>query len=571
MEDYDVIIIGGGINGLTSAAYLAKAGLKTLVLEARGECGAHCDTTEAGIPGFYHNLHATWLISAMSPAMGDLELSKFGLEYRTTDYVYAKTFADGKNVLIGSHPMETKRSWAKHSQKDADITMKMGMEALKRTPEIFQFLHDFLYTPPSEKVKASMGDMYQILFDSMGKDISFDTLWNMNGFDTTDMLYESEHIKTMIQSLAWIGGMPPLHPTVGSVGVSTIGSLTGPVFPVHTTKGGSHALTHSLIKAATAYGVKILTCCPVKKIIVENGTATGVVLADEAIWANETITAKKIISNLTVVPTMMNLVGEEHIPDSDLASRISKFDYDEQNLIGVYYALDGAPQFESANFDDGIQRSFMGYFGGKNSDEMKNFNKDLVNGVIHDKICANWFIPSLADPTQAPDGCHTSFVWLDTPPQPKSWHKGPLNGLESWDKIKEEMADRITDTYEKYAPGFKKLIKDRVIYTPLDMQKNNPSAVCGNWVGGSVIPDQFFDNRPVKGVLQGGGSRTFIDNLYLSNSIHPFGTTWLSGGYVSAGEVAEDMGARDQPWWKDKACRWLFNNMSDIPKNLGVK
>lgn len=569
MEDYDVIVIGGGINGLTCGAYLAKAGLKTLILEARGECGAHCDTTEAGLPGFYHNLHATWLISAMSPAMGDLELTKFGCEYRTTDYVYAKTFQDGKNVLIGTHPMDTKKSWAKHSQKDADIIMKNGMIALKNMPQIFKVMHDFLYSAPKEEMLESMAELYKMMFDARGIDLPFDKLWNMNGFEISDILFESEHIKTTVQSLAWIGGLPPIHPTVGSFGSSVIGQLTGPVFPVHTCKGGSHTLTHSLVKAATAYGAKILTCCPVKKILIENGQAQGVVLGDEALWPNETIRAKKVVSNLTLIPTMTNLVGEEHL--GDMGPRIKKFDYDEQNLIGVYYALDGVPQFASADYDDGIQKSFMGYFGGKDSSEMKRFNQDLVNGVIHDKICANWFIPSLADPTQAPDGCHTSFVWLDTPPQPKSWKHGKLNGLSSWDDIKEQMADDITDTYEKYAPGFKKLVKDRVIYTPLDMQKNNPSAVCGNWVGGSVIPDQFFTNRPVKGVMKNGGSRTFIDNLYMSNSIHPFGTTWLSSGYIAAGEVAEDLDAKDQPWWKDKACRWLFDNMSDIPKNMGVK
>ncbi len=569
MQDYDVIIIGGGVNGLTCAAYLGRAGLKTLVLEGRGECGAHCDTTEPGIPGFLHNLHATWLISAMSPAMGDLDLTKFGLEYRTTDYVYAKPFEDGKNVLTGIKPLDTKKSWAKHSQKDASIILKAGMMAIKKLPLVIRTMHDFLYRAPSEETKNSIGELYNTLFEMIGIDTPFDKFWNMNGFEAADMMFESEHIKTALQSLAWIGALPPIHKTIGSLGTSVIGPLAGPVFPVHQAKGGSHAVTHSLVKAATAYGVKILPCCPVKKIIVENGQAKGVVLSDDAIYGNETITAKKIVSNLTLIPTFMDLIGEDHL--GKMASVISKFDYNEQNLLGVYYALDGAPQFASADYDDGIQRCFMGYFGGENSEELKAFNKDLVNRVIHHKIMANWFIPTLADPTQAPDGCHTAFAWLDTPPQPKSWKNGKLDGLMSWDTIKHEMADQVTDTFEKYAPGFKKLIKDRIIYTPLDMQKNNPSAVLGNWVGGSVIPEQFFTNRPLPGVLRGGGARTFLDDLYLSNSTHPWGTTWLSSGYIAACEVAEDMGAREQEWWTDKACRWLFDNMDDIPKNLGVK
>src|SRR5512136_910284 len=99
MKDYDVIVIGGGINGLTAAAYLAKAGLAVSVFEASGQCGAHCDTIAIGIPGFLHNTHAAWLVPAMSPAMADLELEVFGLDLCGTDVLFAKTFLNGKNVV----------------------------------------------------------------------------------------------------------------------------------------------------------------------------------------------------------------------------------------------------------------------------------------------------------------------------------------------------------------------------------------------------------------------------------------------------------------------------------------
>ena len=195
------------------------------------------------------------------------------------------------------------------------------------------------------------------------------------------------------------------------------------------------------------------------------------------------------------------MIGEDII-GSEMGEKISKFDYDEQNLFCLNLALDGAPQFISAEFDEGIQQSFEGYFGGESIKQVEAANRDLVNKVIHDIPIANYFIPTWADPTQAPAGCHTAILWLDVPPAPKSWKHGPLNGFDCWDDIKEKLADELVDEFEKYAPGFKNSILERLIYTPLDIYRNNPSAIHGNWMGGSHIPEQFYMNRPLPGVLR---------------------------------------------------------------------
>ena len=570
MKDFDVIVIGGGVNGLACASYLGKAGLKTLVLEAKGECGAHCDTSEPGIPGFLHNLHATWLITALSPAMDDLELEKYGLELRATDYAYGKTFVDNKCALFGVDLPDTFSNWEGLSKKDTD-TLKIATEVFfTRLEEVLDVLHKFLFTAPDWNIMRSFSSFIEEVFGRVGIKLTFEDIQQMNGFQLLDLLFESEHVKTMIQSLSWIGAYPPIHREVGAVGAVALSPLTGPIIPVHQAKGGSHALTHALVKCATANGVKILTSCPVKKIIVEKGVAKGVVLSEKAIFPNETISAKKIVSNLTVVPTFIDLIGEEHI-GTQRATSINRFLYDEQVLFGVYYALKDAPQWKSADFNEGIQSCFMGYFGGENTDEMEKYAVSLINGKIHNEVIANWFIPTLADPTQAPEGCHTSFVWFDVPPLPTKWNERKLDGFKDWDKIKFDLADSVTDTYERFAPGFKKLILDRIIYTPVDIYRNNPSAIRGNWCGGSMVPEQFFVNRPLPGILKKGGSRSFIDNLYLSNSINPMGATWLASGYLAASEVAEDMGVREQSWWQGKACQWYLRNITNIPRSLGVR
>jgi beta-carotene ketolase (CrtO type) len=305
MPDYDVIVIGGGINGLTCAAYLGKAGLKTALIEARGECGAHCDTVEAGIPGYLFNLHAVWMITPI---------------------------------------------------------------------------------------------------------------------------------------------------------------------------------------------------CPVKTIITEKGRAGGVILSDRAIYPAETITAKKVVSNVTAIPTFLEMVGEDKL-GADMAGRLKKFCYEEQNIFTVHFALSGLPRFKSADYDEGIQRAYMGYMGGDTSDEMIRFGKNIAPDKrrIHDDIFCNYFITTLADPLQAPAGCHTSHMWLDVPPDPAEWKHGRLKGFSDWDSIKQALADQMMDTYEQYAPGFKSLVRDRLIYSPLDQYRNNPSAVKGNWAGGSIIPEQFYEKRPGAG------------------------------------------------------------------------
>ena len=571
MENYDVIIIGGGINGLTCAAYLGKAGLKTAVIEARGECGAHCDTIEAGIPGYMFNTHAVWMVTPMSPAMKDLELAKYGLEWRTTDYAWGKNFKNGKNSLSGTNPFDTIENWKKHSAKDADLLERSLEYFYPNIIDFTELMQKWIYSAPSMDTMNLMSGFIDKYFKALGVNCSGKQFLNMDGFEIMDILFESEYTKTLALALGWIAGFNPAHKTIGAMGATILGLFIGPFYPSVVVKGGSHELTHALVQAAIDNGVKIIPNCPVSEIIVEGGEAKGVVLSDRAIYPGLKIMAKKVISNVSLKPTFLDMIGEDKI-GHEIAKLVKAYSYDEQNLFTVHYALSGAPQFKSAQFDEGIQRCYMGYFGGDTTAEMKSFANDISRHtkIIHDKIICNYFITTLADPLQAPPGGHTTHVWFDVPPEPVSWKHGKLNGFMDWDVIKEKLADDITDTYESYAPGFKKLIKDRLVYTPLDQFRSNPSAVLGNWAGGSMIPEQFYEKRPIPQIMR-GGSRTFLKNLYLSNSIHVASNSTLASGYIAACEVAEDMGARNQSWWSSQACLWFLENMSDIPLNLGVK
>ncbi|MBK7971909.1 MAG: NAD(P)/FAD-dependent oxidoreductase [Deltaproteobacteria bacterium] len=566
MRDFDVVVIGGGINGLTVAAYLAKAGQRVAVLEARGQCGAHCDTVELGEPGFLHNTHAAWLVPALSPAMGDLTLDSFGCELLGTDVLFAKTFGDGTNVVQALDPAITDASVARASERDAHVQRTILRFLNDQAGDVLDLNQRLLYGRPDADAFDRLAALDDVLLRELGAPFGGDDVLRMGGFEVLETLFESEHVRTLPAALGEFTGQWPLHRRVGPLVLSLAGLAP---MPVHTARGGSHALTHALVRCVLAHGGEIHTTCPVEKILVRDGRACGVRLSGDALYPNEEIGARVVVSNLTLVPTCLWLLGEDVI-GAERARLVKGFDYDDPQLMGVHFALTGDPEFASAAHDPAIQRSWVGYLGGETLDELRSGLTRLLSGVIPDDVMGGWFIPTRADPSQAPPGGHTMFAWMSVPPCPRSWRGRRLAGWDAWRELALPLADAITERLEKLAPGFGKLVLERFVNTPLDQQNSNPSAIRGNMIGGSAIPEQYGQNRPLPGIVQGGASRSFLPGLYLSNSIHPYGATHLATGCIAANEVGQDLGCRDQDWWSTPPFLWFLQNVADIPLNRGV-
>ncbi|MBP1686851.1 MAG: Limonene dehydrogenase CtmA [Deltaproteobacteria bacterium] len=565
MKDYDVVIVGGGINGLTTAAYLAKAGLSVAVFEARGQCGAHCDTIELGRAGFLHNTHAQMLVPAISPAMSDLELERFGLELRGTDGLFATTYLTGKNLVMSHDPAATHAAVARACERDGAVHARIGQYLMEHTFEALD-MAQYIFRAPSVEALQRRSAFYDGLLHALGLPLRGEDVMRMTGFEVMEVLYESDQVRTMLAAWGEYTGQWPVHQHMGWQAMNFAGFAPT---PVHTARGGSHALTHALVRCLVHHGGDIWTTCPVDKILVRDGRACGVRLSPDALFPDEEINARLVISNLTLVPTFVWCLGAEVI-GSEWVEKIKRFNYDDPQLIAVLYALKGDVEFASAAYDPVIQRSWVGYFGGENIAAIRQEMTDCLNGKIADEIMGGWFIPTRADPSQAPPGCHTMEAWVSVPPCPQTWGGRKLRGWDAWPEITEPLADTITDRFAQYAPGFKDLILERHVVTPYEMERNNPSAIRGNMIGGSALPEQSGINRPLPGIITRGVSRSFVPGLYLSNSIEPFGATHLAAGYLTACEVAEDLGCREAVWWQAQPYVWFFENMGRIPLNLGV-
>ncbi len=565
MADYDVIVIGGGINGILCSAYLGKAGLKTLLLESRGECGSHCDTLELGEPGFLHNTHATMMATAMNPAMGDLELEKYDIEFIQADYILSQPFKDGTNIAYGNEFEITAKSWERHAERDGKYMRIADEMFTPRMKELTDFLHDAQCDKPNPATMQKFGALLGPFFGKIAPDHPLPALMQLDGFEAADILFDSDKTRTISTILNFAGGNGGTrYKGMGAMGVMLASMISGAVFPFHYIRGGSHNVTHGLLRSAVSNGVTCWQACPVGKILVENNEAKGVQLSPLAVFPNEKITAKAVVSNVSLIPTFIDMIGED-VLGSEMTQKISKFRYDEQCVVAMNMELDGDPQFISQDYDDSVQRCPNGFFGAETSADLAAHAESNDKKIICENPIIDWFVPSRVDPSQAPEGKHTASMLFDVPPEPVEWKGKKIdNGINCWDDIKEEVADFMIDRWEEYAPGFKKLITRRHVESPLDQQRNNPSALMGNMAGGAMVPGQSGPDRPMPGICPNGASRSFIKNLYLSNSIHPNGQSGMTSGYIAANEVATDMGAREQDWWKDKAFDWLMANKDKV-------
>jgi len=545
--EFDVIVVGAGINGITCGAYLQKAGLDVAVVERRNECGAFALTEEpfgAGIP--LHS-HAVMCLTEIGPACRDLELERFGFtDVLYSDVIWASTWKDGKNMFTYFDPGKTAQAIARFSEKDAQTYLRIMNRMFPDTIAIQELL---LFSPPSAEKVDLLWEAGQKYADIPPSDFS-----TMNGFELYDLLFENEYVKLHFTALAGIGILGNFL----AKGEGTVSGLFSLYLPFGVAKGSIHHLPHALVRCFKHYGGTLFLNAPVEKVVIENGTARGVILAEEAPYPQRELRARHAVVIHVTPPVALPMIGEENVKKAspELWRKMKDYSMSGASPCNSHYLLRGLPRWRSEEWNPDIKRAWLVYRAWDSWEHCQRYylayaSEDLMK-IIGDT--GELFCPAVVDPSQfSPEG-YCAFTFEAEYPFFLRRYGGP----KRWDDpaFRNQIHEIHTQILEELAPGFKALILDSFVDSPLDIWRRNPSAVYGQEYGGDVGGDQWYLGKMPY--------RSPIPQLYFSNGVWPIAGTYLAGGYNAACVVAEDLGVRNRPWWTNKPMEHFLRKMQMI-------
>jgi beta-carotene ketolase (CrtO type) len=521
METYDAIVIGAGHNGLVCAAYLLKAGYSVLLLEKRPVPGGAATTEEAIpdlAPGFKFNLCAIdheFIFHA--PVIEELELYKYGLEYLHCDPHTFCPHPDGKYFLAHKSLAKTHAEIAKYSQRDADNYL----EFIKYWSQLLNAISPWFNVPPHYILKLAQNYGKQNILDVLSvagsKNKALDFFRNMvtSPEDLLNEWFDTEIVKAPLARLAAEIGAPPSQKGITSgLMMLAMRHQLGMARP----KGGTGALTKALVKLVTSLGGKILTEQIVKEVLInDKGKAIGVKVAGEVEYRAN----KAIISNIDVQRLFLQLIDEKAIA-SKLRNRVERrIVNNNETILKIDCALSEVPRFTAYDKDD--LDHLIGTILIADSVPHVEQAHSLANmGQIPDSNPSMYLdIPSVLDPTLAPEGKHTLWIEFFAPYQIVGKEGTGLNGTGWTDELKNEVADNVLAKLTEYAPNIKNSIIARRVESPAELGERLGSYK-GNYYHLDMTLDQMIFLRPLPEIAN---YTTPIKNLYLTGAgTHPGGS-----------------------------------------------
>jgi phytoene dehydrogenase-like protein len=522
---YDSIVVGGGHNGLVAGFYLARAGLKTLILERRDFVGG-CVVTEEFAPGFRASTGAFVVSMLRESIWRDMRLVERGIVVDTAGPTL-NLYPDGAHYYLDDDMQLTLAETRRFSRKDPDafVAFEKHLAGLgKIVVPLFE------RTPPDPRVRTA-GDVRELLHygrigvGNRGKLQDLMYLFLTSATQFLSERFESEHVKA---ALGW-------HAINDSVaGPSTQGTafvllhehageeVDGGPRAWGFVRGGIGRLSAAMADAAREAGAEVRTRAEVEHILVRGGRAVGVALV-----GGEEIHAARVLSNADPKRTFLRLVEPSDLPEDFLAA-IRAYRCNGTS-IKINLAVSELPMVRGLP-EGGVQPYHTGIM------ELNAFLSDADlqqaqarNGVAADPAHIEVCFPTVHDPSLAPEGKH--IMTIDVNSQPYD-----LKG-QDWDEIKDARADRAIAQMSEYFPKLPELIEHRQMLSPLDMERLI-GITGGHALHGDMAPDQLLFMRPVRGY---GNYRTPVRGLYLCGAgTHPGGGITGANGRNCAREVLRD-------------------------------
>ncbi|MGB8064353.1 MAG: NAD(P)/FAD-dependent oxidoreductase [Candidatus Sulfotelmatobacter sp.] len=518
----DVVIIGGGHNGLITAFYLARAGFKPLVLERSTQVGGAAVTDE-----FHPRFRCSTLAHAAGPIrpdiVRDMQLEKHGLKLITPEVCVTALSPDGRALTLYQDAGKSAQEIAAFSQKDAakypELEQSLG--------KISKVIAEALATTPPDIDHPDRGDLWSMLktgraIRKLGKKDMFRLLrWGpMAVADLASEYFETELLRAVIAARGVFGTF--LGPwSAGSALVLLIRAAADshPAGSASLAAGGMGAVTQAMASAAKAAGAEIRTAAEVIEIRVQNGVATGVILS-----TGEEILAKAVISNADPKRTLLKLTDPVHL-SPDFVQKLQHY-RGNGTVAKVNLALSGLPTFTALKNGDSAALRGRIHIGNE-IDYLERAFDESKYGNFSRQPYLEAAIPSLTDPTLAPEGKHVMSIYMQYAPY-------KLKG--DWDEQRRELGQTVVKTLAQYAPNLPELILTHQIITPLDLEEKY-GLTGGQIFHGELALDQFFTMRPL---LDWARYRTPIENLYLCGSgTHPGAGLTGGSGANAAREIVK--------------------------------
>lgn len=508
-------MVGGGHNGLTAAAYLARGGARVLVLERRPVVGGACVTEETW-PGYRINTYAYLAGMLSAKVISELELPRYGYRTIPHDPEAFLPFPDGRSLTIWSGMARTQREVARFSRRDAAAYPKY----LRYWSEVLQLLEPILGGPPPslrELAERFRGPEYERLL----RDLVL-----RSAEDLLSEWFESEELKALLGFSACVGAFtsPRRAGTAYVLAHNSVTELDGRAGAWGFAVGGMGRTTEALAQSARSHGAEIRTSTGVRSLVVSGGRVIGVETED-----GHRVEARAVASGVDIKRTLLHLAPPDSVPEEVLRQVRAFKTY--STTLKFNAALRRLPKFSARPRTPGPHHQSSVLIG-PSLDYLDHAYRMAAGGRFSDPPFAELLFQSAADPSVAPAGHHTMTGSVKFAPR-------ELAGTR-WSEHRAAAAELVLSTIESYSPDIREVVEHGQVVTPEDIE-STLGMTGGSCFHGDLTPDQMFSLRPFPGA---SGYRLPLPGLYLcGSSAHPGGGVTGVPGRNAAQVILADLRA----------------------------